>query len=95
MIEGKGLGNKKINRVNLSLTNEYDSKLRRLSIACGMRHTELAGMMLEQSLDNPYFVDELQKEYCKHAAYRIIVIVNIVDGEKKVVYKLYDGRRED
>jgi hypothetical protein len=74
MIEGKGLGNKKINRVGLSLSNQYDSKLRRLATACNIKHTTLAGLIIEKYLDNVQLVYELQKDYCTQAAYRVIPV---------------------
>jgi hypothetical protein len=79
MIEGKGLGGKRICRVNLSLSNSYDSKLRKLATACNMSHTTLASMILEQCLDNPVLVNQLQKDHCKQKAYKVVVIQN--DGE--------------
>ncbi|MCM2534610.1 hypothetical protein NDK43_22535 [Neobacillus pocheonensis] len=62
MIEGKGLGNKKVNRVGLSLSNRYDNKLRKLTTACNLKHTTLAGILLEKSLDNIQLVHEMQKD---------------------------------
>ncbi|OIK14246.1 hypothetical protein BIV60_12120 [Bacillus sp. MUM 116] len=76
MIEEKGLGNKKINRVGISLSNRNDSKLRKLATACGMGHTTLAGLIIEKSLNNAQMVAELQKEYCIQSAYKVVVINN-------------------
>jgi hypothetical protein len=77
MIEGKGLGNKKVHRVNVSLTNKQSSKLNRLATACNMKPTTLAGLLIEQSLDNARVVAELQKEYCTQSAYKVVPINNI------------------
>jgi hypothetical protein len=74
MIEGKGLGGKKINRVNVSLSNKTESKLRRLATACDMKPTTLAGMLIEIGLNDARLVSELQAEYCKESAYRVIVV---------------------
>lgn len=76
MIEGKGLGNKKVHRVNVSMTNKQAAKLNRLAIACNMKPTTLAGLLIEKSLDNVMLVNELQKEYCTQKAYRIIIVNN-------------------
>lgn len=76
MIEEKGLGGKKVNRVGISLTNRYDSKLRKLATACGMGHTTLAGLLVEKCLDNAQMVAALQKEYCIQSAYKVVVINN-------------------
>jgi len=72
MIEGKGLGGKKINRVNMSLSNKYNSKLSRLATACNMKPTTLAGLLIEISLDDSDLIARLQDEYCTHSAYKVI-----------------------
>lgn len=84
MIEGKGLGGKKINRVGLSISNEYDSKLRKLATACNMKHTTLAGLLVEMSLDNVQLINDLQNEYCLQRAYR----VRLVRGNGELHYVL-------
>lgn len=74
MIEGKGLGGKRINRVNVSLSNAYESKLRRLATACNLRPTTLAAILIETSLDDVMLVTELQKEHSVHGAYRVLPV---------------------
>jgi hypothetical protein len=81
MIEGKGLGGKKVHRVNVSLTNMQSSKLSRLATACNMKPTTLAALLIEKSLDNVQLVNELQKEYCTQSAYRVVLINNGRDVE--------------
>jgi hypothetical protein len=76
LIEGKGLGGKKINRVNVSLSNKIESKLRRLATACDMKPTTLAGMLIDIGLNDARLVSELQREYCKESAYRVVVVNN-------------------
>lgn len=76
MIEGKGLGGKKVVRVNVSMTNKSSSKLNRLATACNMKPTTLAGLLIEKYLDNVQLLYELQKEYCTQAAYRVIPVNN-------------------
>jgi hypothetical protein len=83
LIEGKGLGGKKINRVNVSLSNKIESKLRRLATACNMKPTTLAGLLIEKGLNDAKLVSELQREYCTQAAYRVIVVNN--NGELNYV----------
>jgi hypothetical protein len=83
MIEGKGLGGKRIHRVNVSLTNKQAFKLNRLATACDMKPTTLAGMLIEKGLNNARLVSELQREYCKESAYRVVVVNN--DGELNYV----------
>lgn len=86
MIEGKGLGNKKVNRVNVSLTNDYDSKLRRLAIACNMRPTTLAALLIELSLDSSALISYLQENYNVHKAYRVLPVESR-DGIELVLHE--------
>jgi hypothetical protein len=76
VIEGKGLGGKKINRVNVSMTNKYSLKLNRLATACNMKPTTLAGKLIEKCLDDPRVVMELQKELCTQSAYKVVLVNN-------------------
>lgn len=93
MIEGKGLGGKKVNRVNMSLTNKDDSKLTRLAIACNMKKTTLAGLIVEKCLNNPQFVAELQKEYCTQRAYKVLLIKDYETGEYNYILSGRDDLR--
>jgi sulfur carrier protein ThiS len=83
MIEGKGLGGKKIHRVNVSLTNKQSSKLNRLATSCNMKPTTLAGLLIELGLNNARVVTDLQKEYCTQSAYKIVMVNN--NGELNYV----------
>ncbi|MFD2442951.1 hypothetical protein ACFSO7_03025 [Bacillus sp. CGMCC 1.16607] len=74
MIEGKGLGGKKINRVNVSLSNFQNQKLNKLATACNMRPTSLACLLIEKCLNNAQVVADLQKEYAIHSAYKVVPI---------------------
>lgn len=74
MIEGKGLGGKKVHRVNISLTHKEAFKLNRLATACNIKPTTLAGVLIEIGLNDAKLVSELQREYCKESAYRVIVV---------------------
>jgi hypothetical protein len=76
VIEGKGLGGKKVNRVNVSMTNKLSLKLNRLATACNMKPTSLAGLLIERCLNDSRLVSELQKEYCTEKAYRLVFINN-------------------
>jgi hypothetical protein len=93
VIEGKGLGDKKVNRVGVSLSNEYLTKLNRLSTACHMKPTTLAGLLLERCLDDPIIVAALQKEFCLHTAYKVLPIKDYSTG--KVEYQLNNQERND
>jgi hypothetical protein len=74
LIEGKGLGGKRVNRVNASLSNKEDSDLRKLATACGMKHTELTWHFIRRCLYDPVIVNEFQKEYCIQSAYKVVTI---------------------
>ena len=74
VIEKKGLGGKKVHRVNVSLTNKVSSKLNRLAIACNMKPTTLAGLLIEKSMGNAQLVNALQKVYCTQFAYKIFIV---------------------
>lgn len=76
MIEGKGLGNKKINRVNVSLTNRVNLKLNRLAISCNMKPTTLAGILIEIGLNEPELINKLQYKYNVTPQYKVTPILN-------------------
>lgn len=85
MIERKGLGGKKIDRVNVSLSNKYKSKLNRLATSCQKRPTTLAGMLIEICLDSPEIIDMLQENYNVHNAYKVIPLENYNTGEVELL----------
>lgn len=85
MIEGKGLGNKKVNRVNVSLSNKLNSKLNKLAIAINMRPTTLAALLIEIGLGDAKLISELQREHTIHTAYRIVPIKDSNTGELEYV----------
>lgn len=74
MIEGKGFGGKKVARVNVSLSNQYETKLKRLATACNMPPTTLACLLIELSLDSAALVGSLQDNYNVHKAYRVLPV---------------------
>lgn len=83
--EGRGLGGKRVCRVGINLTNEMNSKLSRLAVACGMPKTTLAALLVERCLDDPIIVSKLQQEFNKHAAYKVLPIN--VNGETKYMFR--------
>ncbi|MCM3618766.1 hypothetical protein M3936_14340 [Sutcliffiella horikoshii] len=74
MIEGKGLGGKKINRVGVSLSNSYHKKLNRLAVSCNKKPTSLAGLILERCLDDALMVEQLQNEFGVYETYRVLPV---------------------
>jgi hypothetical protein len=87
MFEGRGLGNKKINRINISVSNETLNKVTRLATSCNMKNTSLVGLIIERALNNLSYVDELQREFNVQPSYRVTPIKN---GEK-VIFALKEG----
>jgi hypothetical protein len=75
MINEKGLGGKRINRLNMSITNEDEKNINMLATACGKRYAAtIAYEILSRGLKDISLLNELQKEYCIQSAYRIVFI---------------------
>jgi hypothetical protein len=74
MINEKGLGGKRINRLNLSITNEDEKNINMLATACGMKPASIAYEIFLRGLNDIQLLNELQKEYCIQSAYRIVFI---------------------
>jgi hypothetical protein len=74
MIEGKGLGGKRVNRLKLSLTNSDESDLAKLATACNMKKSELGYHMFQYLIHNPEFLNYIQKEYCTQKAYKVVLV---------------------
>nr|WP_309099050.1 hypothetical protein [Fredinandcohnia onubensis] len=88
MIEGKGLGGKKVNRVNISLSNSYELKLNKLATACNIRYPgTLAALLVEMCLDDTKLVSYLQNEYCIQDAYRVIPVQKYHNGDVEYLLK--------
>lgn len=78
------------NRVGISMSTDYENKLKRLSIACGnMTPTTLAYLMVMHCLDDPQMVAYLQAEYATTSDYRIVV----VRGPEGMRYEIMNGVR--
>jgi hypothetical protein len=84
MVEGKGLGSKKVNRVNISLSNRYFNKLKKLSISCNMRWTTLCGLIIEMFLNDQYLMKRIQDKYCTEPIYRVLPM-----NDKEKNYVIY------
>lgn len=74
MIEGKGLGGKRINRLKVSLTNKEENDLIKLATACGMKKSELAYKILTDHLYDSLYINQLQREYCTQSAYKVVMV---------------------
>ena len=67
----RGLGNKRSGRFSVSIKNEYDGKLSRLSTSCGMSKSEMTDQLLQIALDSPNVIDWLQEKYNKVEEYKV------------------------
>jgi hypothetical protein len=85
--EEMGCGGKRINRINISVSNKTLNKIKRLSTSCNMRPTTLVGEILERFLNDPSLVDAFQEEYNLQPSYRVTIVKN----RGKVTYALKNG----
>jgi hypothetical protein len=78
----RGVGPKRCVRRSVSLSNEYDSKLNKLAVSCGMAPATLATLLIQLCLDSPNTVNYLQGQYNKNPQYRVVPIRE----SNKVIY---------
>jgi hypothetical protein len=74
VIEGRGLGGKRINHRKVSLTNKEDNDLRKLATACNMPPTTLLWHFARKCLYDPMIMNEFQKQFCNQKAYRVVFV---------------------
>ena len=67
----RNLGDKRCVRFSISITNEYDRKLSRLSTSCGMTKSEMSDQLLRMALDSPNVIEWLQNQYNKVEEYKV------------------------
>jgi hypothetical protein len=67
----RNLGNKRCVRFSISINNEYDRKISRLSTSCGMSKSEMADQLLRIALDSPNVIDWLQEQYNSVEEYKV------------------------
>lgn len=68
---------KRPNRVGVSLSHEYDRKLAKLAIACNMRPTTLAELIIRTMLDNSSYIHHLQDRYNIYPAFKILPVTEL------------------
>ncbi|MBB6447375.1 hypothetical protein [Bacillus benzoevorans] len=85
MIEGKGLGGKRVCPTKLSLTNRMDSNLKRLATSCGMPKATLAALIIERCMSDPLYVSQLQKEFNVNPSYLVMPVTR--NGEVELVVR--------
>ena len=81
-VHKKGIGGKRIVRKSISLSNEFDTKLKKLAISCDIPPATLAGLLVELSLDSPSVIKYLQDKYNKDETYKIYP----VKANGKIIY---------
>lgn len=75
MLERNKPGKGRKNRINISLPTDYETKLRRLAIACNaMPPTTLAYHLIKYCLDDPQIISLFQSEHAAHDDYRVIMV---------------------
>jgi hypothetical protein len=67
----RNLGNKRCVRFSVSINNEYDRKLSRLSTSCEMSKSEMTDQLLRIALDSPNVIDWLQEHYNRIEEYKV------------------------
>ncbi|MEJ1518071.1 hypothetical protein R3O67_33385 [Bacillus cereus] len=78
----RNLGDKRCVRFSISIQNEYDRKLGRLSTSCQMSKSKMADALLRIALDSPELIEWFQKTYNKDEQY----LVNPVVINNKLYY---------
>jgi hypothetical protein len=69
--QNRNLGNKRCVRFSISINNEYDRKLARLSTSCGMSKSEMTDQLLRIALDSPNVIEWLQEQFNKVEEYKV------------------------
>ncbi len=65
------LGSKRSGMLSHLIPDEYDRKLSKLSLSCGMSKTEMTDQLLQIALDSPNVVEWLQDKYNEVEEYRV------------------------
>ncbi|MDP5274371.1 hypothetical protein [Chengkuizengella axinellae] len=83
--DSRGVGGKKVNRVNVSLSNFDFINLKRLSISCDQRHTSLAEFIITTALNDPQFVRSVQDKYNVNEFYRVTPYLDHQTGKRELL----------
>ena len=91
----RNLGSKRCVRISISINNEYDRKLSRLSTSCGMSKSEMTDQLLRIALDSPNVIDRYRSNITgwrniKFILLRLItrfIIENIFQSTNKGSFK--------
>jgi hypothetical protein len=67
----RSLGGKRCVRFSISINNEYDRKLSRLSTSCGMTKSEMSDQLLRIAFDSPNVLDWFQDQFNKVEEYKV------------------------
>jgi len=74
LVHTRGVGGKRVHRVNLSMTNFDARNLNRLATSCNLRPTALAALLVVKSLNDPSVIKYLQDEYNLYKEYEVLPI---------------------
>jgi hypothetical protein len=69
------------NRVNISITDAYESRLKKLAKVCNLTESSAAEMLLRKCLCSPDIIQDVQNEYGVNPKKRIFV--QIINNEIK------------
>lgn len=72
--EERGTGGKRCIRKSVSLTNDLNSKAKKLAVSCDLSQAELLSIIIELNLNSVSVIDFLQTKYNKDDQYRLIPI---------------------
>ncbi|WP_428911814.1 hypothetical protein [Niallia sp. Krafla_26] len=70
-VEKRGLGNNRNIRLSISINDEYDQKLSKLSLSCDLSKSQMTDQLLRIALDSPNVVEWLQEQYNTVEEYRV------------------------
>ena len=87
MVRDRGVGGKRVHRVNISVTNFDARNLNRLATSCNLRPTALAALLVVKSLNDPSVVKYLQDEYNLYEEYEVLPIFDHTTGKTELTLR--------
>lgn len=87
----KGLGDKRVVRIDFSTDENYQKKLRQLAVSCGFKYLTLGSILVTSLLDNEKFVYMIQRHHNTQLHYW----VTPKEENGKVVYEMENRTLEE
>jgi len=87
LVRDRGVGGKRVHRVNISVTNFDARNLNRLATSCNLRPTALAALLVVKSLNDPSVVKYLQDEYNLYEEYEVLPIFDHTTGKTELTLR--------